>query len=696
MLLRRPGMLIAMLLCVATGLAWILTAAPSQRIPAGRLQINQPFAVDVAFERARLDLPFDHDSRYLLIVGSLSEDRQPRQITLTAEPIEQTEALVGRKLRPLDGCRDEPTKTAPIAESRLAGTSQGDGKPARDRSNRRRNSAAPKERMAVTAARDFYLHVTDGPLDDPRHYARVSGRPVGEGRLVRVYLDSRQRPDELAAGLVEETIRLLDDELFPALKRDVGRCRDVDGDGKFTVLLSPWLGRLQGGKTSLGGFVRGSDFRDDLDPPFSNRCDMMYLNTNLVPGRHLRTLLAHELMHAVCFSARLPSPGRPNGLPEEEDWLNEAIAHLSENLNDGGWSNLDYRVSRFLDHPQQYPLVVDDYYEAGLWRNHGCRGATYLFLRWCVDQYGTPLLQKLIHSPGRGRENLWQATGLEFEELFRRWTVALYFSGLQSPQAGAPAAAETASWGTDLYRSLDLRGPLSNWGLAGPRTIDWDVNAGPCTINLSGTAAAYVTMTSPRAAGARRIRMTGPFGSKLQITFLKLSADCPEIDARAEWIEESATPHSPGARFDDRRLLRVQIDRRARPDTDRKSLAWSFGRSAGAPAAADESGPLVVELVACEKKRGDATESFCFSGNRLENCRETNGSANAPGRPARYVLPLPSADASAEDWRVKVVARNAQGRRVSAWIDRPASGGAADLLRIAEANSPGGTKTDER
>ena len=57
---------------------------------------------------------------------------------------------------------------------------------------------------------------------------------------------------------------------------------------------------------------------------------MMYLNVDLRPGPHLRTLLVHEYTHAVVFSEHLfggyPSEGPAR---EEESWLNEGLAHLA-------------------------------------------------------------------------------------------------------------------------------------------------------------------------------------------------------------------------------------------------------------------------------------------------------------------------------------------------------------------------------
>src|SRR5207249_7185987 len=141
--------------------------------------------------------------------------------------------------------------------------------------------------------------------------------------------------------------------------RHLVRVQDDGRDGRFTMLMPPWLGKRQGGKVAVDGFVRGSAFSRDVAAPFSNHCDMMYLNANLRPGPHLRTLLAHEYTHAVVFSEHVFGDYLP-GLPaqDEESWLNEGLAHLAEEAHGHGWSNLDYRVSAFLNSPEDYPLVV--------------------------------------------------------------------------------------------------------------------------------------------------------------------------------------------------------------------------------------------------------------------------------------------------------------------------------------------------
>ena len=103
---------------------------------------------------------------------------------------------------------------------------------------------------------------------------------------------------------------------------------------------------------------------------------------------------------------------------------------MAEDMHAFSTSNIDYRISAFLSCPQRYQLVVDDYYAADLFRSHGNRGSTYLFLRWCVDRYGPELLPALLHSQQKGAANLEVATGSTFGDLYRRWSLAIFQSGL--------------------------------------------------------------------------------------------------------------------------------------------------------------------------------------------------------------------------------------------------------------------------
>jgi hypothetical protein len=499
-------------------------------------------------------------------------------------------------------------------------------------------------------------------LDDPRQYAKVAAHEAAVGRNVRVYLDDQQSASELPPGLVKSIADLFDNELIPRFRRVFGSYRDVDGDGRFSVLLSPWLARLQGGRTSIGGFVRGSDFQPHIAPPFGNRCDMMYVNSQTIPGPHLRTLLIHEYTHAVSFSLRTGEQPGHAAFPEEEDWLNEALAHCAESLFDGGWTNLDYRISRYLNDTAAYPLVVEDYYRAGLWRCHGCRGATYLFLRYCVERFGTQTLSRLIATPARGTRNLELATGCSFDRLFRDWTLSLLGCGLQDPSCDAATRpsepARPCESSSGQLASLDLYGSLGPWGLAGPRTRQWDIDSGPLTIELKGTSAAFVELSASHATGGRRIHLAGTRGAQLQISLVRLLDDSPRIEVEAAWSPRTSAPQGPILPADG-----------GAPGNDILRTVVRVVRGEG----------VTIEQIAAEQNVGEHRTPIRVCGDSLKPIEVTAGRLprDAPvtaqeceveARRGR-VFELPGVEFSGAQCPVivKVVAVDHRGRRAAGW-----------------------------
>ena len=292
----------------------------------------------------------------------------------------------------------------------------------------------------------------------------------------------------------------------------------MDGDGRFTILFSSWLDRLGGGRHAVNGFVKVADLDATVPAPFGNRCDMMYLNAALTSGPYLRTVLAHEYMHAVVYTGKTldQSDGMELG-PEEEGWLDEAIAHLAEDRHGFSPSNIDYRVSAFLSNPERYGLVVEDYFAANLFRSHGSRGSTYLFLRWCVNRYGPELLPTLIRSPRRGVSNVEAATGATFADLFRRWSLAMFLSGMDPSNPASDASG-------DGYRSTNLHAPWSDGELAGPRYRRMRPGDPDDRWDAAGTSSHYVILDGD-AAGAVEVEVAGPPEAELQVTAMPLGED---------------------------------------------------------------------------------------------------------------------------------------------------------------------------
>jgi hypothetical protein len=261
--------------------------------------------------------------------------------------------------------------------------------------------------------------VTEGELNDPKQYARIVGQCVGEGDRVRIFVDQQLGPSGIRDSQIADLIQLLETDVLPRVEAQFGPLADVDHDGRFAIVITPWLGRLQGGRVSINGMVRSSDFQRDVALPFGNQCDMLMLNSALPCDAALRDLLSHEVAHAACISQRVRH--QPEKLCDEQDWVSEGLAHLAEPTD----SNSAERIGVFLNDPSQHPLVISDYYRAGLWRDPGCRGATVLFSKWCVEQFGPQVCRRLAQSTESGTRTFEQAASQSFEELFREWSCAL-------------------------------------------------------------------------------------------------------------------------------------------------------------------------------------------------------------------------------------------------------------------------------
>lgn len=525
----------------------------------------EPLPLAVSNGTCRFTVRTDHaGAQYCLIVGSLAPAGQSVRVRV------QTEACSGPEELPL--CRP----VALDATVRAQAAQQ-------ERARRLRGRAAASDARPPERTRVFHLFVKDRGLDDPSQYAAVVGDLRAVGRHVQVYVDRTDPQANALAPTIAAVVKTFDEEIHPWASTHLGRACDVDRDGRFSVLLTPWLGKMQNGRTTLDGFVRGSDFYLDLASPFSNRCDMMYLNSRVRPGPYLRTLMAHEYTHAVVFCEHvfenyLPGTRRQ----DEEGWLNEGLAHVVESLHGSSWGNLDYRVSAYLNAPENYPLVVPNYYHAGLWRTPGTRGSAFLFLRWCHDQGGGELLPRLVQSNLHGSANVEAATGTPFAELFRRWTVSLAEGPPPCVRAGKPPFERLCP---------------------GPRRHPLALAGAAREYSLAGTAPLYLQLHSP-GGPCTRVTVTGNAGQPLQVTLLRLPADLPRLNLTCEptgvanRVRLTLTAHGGAVRLESACWERLTPRERRAEDTsyrvegaDRTAAAL-FGRTEIVPGVTQRSGIL--------------------------------------------------------------------------------------------------------
>lgn len=563
-------------------------------------RVGQPVAIAVERGHARFDVPAaDRRARTLVIVSSLATTSQ----AYTTQLIARASSHAGAPAV----AHDPPPRPADLSAPAL--------EPVR-----------PPATAVPPRARSFHVLARDGDVASASNYVEIHGVLRASGQRIQVYVDASD-VSRVHDDVLREVVATFDGRVFPVASRTIGQARDVDGDGRFTILLSSWLGRLAGGRFAVDGFVRGADLDPSLEAPFSNHCDMMYLNASLEAGAYLRTVMAHEYTHAVTYSVKtFTGPGGQRLGIDEDGWLDEAMAHLGEDLHGFSRANLDYRISAFLSDPSRYQLVVSDYYLADLFRSHGNRGSTYLFLRWCVDQYGPGLLPALVRSNRRGVANIEAATGASFATLYRKWSIALFYSGL-----------DPADRRLDGFRSLRLRGSCGDWELAGPR---------PSFIVADGTAQTWpAKATSTRYfivagsdEGAVDVEVSAPPEADLQVTAVPLDPDLPNLELSARFESPASVPPR----------LRATIRERCGAPVTLTSLAWE---------------PVVpaAELEVARSSRGTLAAAAIREAFDTRTLQAGTSVASGPialgPRPALGPLVI------------KVLGIDANGRRVAAWAE---------------------------
>lgn len=471
----------------------------------------------------------------------------------------------------------------------------------------------PRSRSAASPppTREFWLHVTETPLENPKGYQLVRGQLIGSDQLVEVYADvSLSTPSGIPAPirqLATEIATRLSQVILPAVEQYVGPTADPDRNGRLTVLLTPWLGRLRGGTTQVRGFVRSSDLRTDISAPFSNRADLLYLNSDLPTGEMLQSLLLHEVAHTALASRQSATSGR--ALPDWDDWLNEGLAHLTEQHGRNEPSNLDFRVARYWQNSAAAPLAVRDYYRTGRWRNHGCRGATFLFLDWCQQQSrqrGTPDFIAALMATGKSdAAAVEQVCQAKFSDLYRAWTISL-------------ATSNTAPCAARMGRFLNSGVRFQQWALTVDSRQEFDV---------AGTATQFVELRSPRAGWYRLTFSAEPLDA-WQLTVVPGRQGLPGITVNAKWSRVKAS--------EPRLIVDVQQPIPA---------GWS------------------AEEISCEMIREPQPRVWNWPVAALEQ------TANADGA---MVVPLNPEDLTGGEAVIKVRFKNVSGQSAWGWSDLPA------------------------
>lgn len=273
--------------------------------------------------------------------------------------------------------------------------------------------------------RNFYLPAA-GRRESSKAGDLLESQLIAVSREAHIYLERGTSLDQAFDGFLNSVCEMTD-AVVAASASVGGRCRDVDADGKLSILLTSRLSQYgeRGGR--LDGCVRWEDFQHLAPRSVGNAADVIFLNPKVPDRLQLSAVLAHEYGHLIAFTRR--GIGIDPAAGPDEDWINEALAHVLEVRLSGQHANLAGRIDEFLRHPERSPLVVANSARSGLWRDPGSRGAGYLFLDWLVRTSPEDRLARLLEGPERGTQLIETVAGQQFQSIWSRWAAELWSEG---------------------------------------------------------------------------------------------------------------------------------------------------------------------------------------------------------------------------------------------------------------------------
>ena len=379
------------------------------------------------------------------------------------------------------------------------------------------SGAATARRAAPTAAARRALVASTPPvLGSVRTFAacaaldctkfkKVSARARAVGAHVAIYIDTLAPAGGLDSAHLDTLRQVFDTLLYPLDSTTFGAATDLDTNGVVIALMTPVVNALVT-KTACtsSGFVAGFFYPGDLDlsAPLSssNHGEIFYSIVadptatlscahtsgevdSIAPGTFV-----HELQHMINFAEHIL-----RGTTTEEGWLDEGLSKYAEELAGRKYlaltppDNGTFSLYAFNDVDDAYkylsatgasPLLIK--VDQGTLAEVG---ASWLFTRYLVDQYGVALPGKLVQTTLAGAANIAAQTGHSFDTTVTRWALANWVSDL--PGFTTPAELSDTSWHfrTRTFASLHQQDP-GDFPL--PYPLVPVVSAGSA-VNLSGT-----------------------------------------------------------------------------------------------------------------------------------------------------------------------------------------------------------------
>jgi len=285
------------------------------------------------------------------------------------------------------------------------------------------------------------------------------------GTHIAIYIDTLAPSPGLSAGDLDSLKNVFDSRLYPLDTTTFGHVSDIDSNSVVIVLMTNQVNKLVTTATcNTDGYIAGFFFPGDLAPGFSqnyNNGEIFYsivadsagtlscAHKNSQVNDVTPVTFTHEFQHMINFVEHVIVKGANRS---EEGWLDEGLSKYAEEL--AGRSYLAqadtamfskyaigsvYDGYQYLLAPGSTPLLIPA--DTG---TLAMVGASWLFTRYIVDQFGAALPGKLVQTSLTGASNVAAQTGQPFGQTISNWALANWVSDL--PGFAAPSELKYTTW----------------------------------------------------------------------------------------------------------------------------------------------------------------------------------------------------------------------------------------------------------
>lgn len=337
------------------------------------------------------------------------------------------------------------------------------------------------------------------------------------GQHIAIYIDTLAPSPGLSGSDLDSLKNVFDSRLYPLDTATFGNVSDIDGNSVVIVLMSNQVNKLvTAAQCNSSGYIAGFFFPGDLAPGFSTTYNDGEIFYSIVADpngtlscRHTTSevndvtpvTFTHEFQHMINFVEHVLVR---NANKSEEGWLDEGLSKYAEELagrsylaeaDTGMFSNYAigavYDGYQYLLAPGDTPLMIPA--DTG---TLAMVGASWLFTRYIVDQFGAALPGKLVQTTLTGASNVAAQTGQPFAQTITRWALANWVDNL--PGFTTPAELQYTTWNfRNTFSSLHSQAP-QNFPLAYPLAPTLSAgNAVDLTGALHSGSGEYVRAVQP-------------------------------------------------------------------------------------------------------------------------------------------------------------------------------------------------------